>query len=152
MAHIEKRMTIHAPVERVYRLARDPRSWETWWSNLSEADSVKGSGEAGTRVEHFYRMLGIPFHVTTLVQEDHADPHEARWKGKIEGPLAGEQTWTYRATNDGADTEVEVEIDYAIPGKVLGKVADRVLVERLEERAIEHTLDNLRVMCERPTP
>ncbi len=147
MAHIHKSLTIDAPIDEVYGLARDPRRWHTWWPNLTEGKLVQGEGEAGTVVEHAYRILGIPIPVTTRVLEDRRDGETARWRGAIDGPLDGEQTWGYRSVAGGKATEVTAELDYVIPG-VLGKVADDLVVERLQEHAIEHTLANLKLLCE----
>ncbi len=147
MAHIEKHLTIDAPIGEVYALARDPRRWNTWWPNLSASKLVRGDGGAGSVVEHTYRILGIPIGVTTRVLEDGRDGDTARWKGAIDGPLDGEQTWSYRSVAEGAETEVTAEVDYTVPG-ILGKVADDLVVERLQERAIEHTLANLKLLCE----
>ena len=147
MAHIEKRLTIDAPIDAVYSLARDPRRWNTWWPNLSESKLVSGDGGAGSVVEHTYRILGVPIEVTTRVLEDGREGDTARWRGAIDGPFDGEQTWSYRSVGGGKATEVTAEVDYKVPG-VLGKVADDLVVERLQERAIEHTLANLKLLCE----
>lgn len=148
MAHIEKSLTIDAPIDRVYGLARDPRRWHTWWPNLTEGELVKGEGEAGTVVEHAYRLLGIPIDVTTRVLEDHREGDTARWRGAIDGPLDGEQTWSYRSVAGGRATEVTAQVDYTVPGKVLGPAVDRLVVERIQEHAVEHTLANLKLLCE----
>ncbi len=147
MAHIEKSLTIRAPIDEVYSLARDPRRWQSWWPNLSQGKLVRGQGEVGTVVEHEYRILGIPIQVTTRVLEDHREGETARWKGAIDGPLDGEQTWSYRSAAGGEATQVTAELDYTIPG-FLGQVADDLVVERIQERAIEHTLANLKLLCE----
>ena len=146
MAHIQKRILIHAPVEKVYALARNPEHWNQWWVGLSEPEKLDGKGEVGTTVKLHYKMAGIDFPVTTRVIEDRADPNESRVKLEVEGPLEGKQDWTYKAK--GKDTEVDARIDYTVPGKAVGKLIDKVLVEKMTERSAEHTLENLKLICE----
>lgn len=146
MAHIEKTTLIHAPIEKVYAFARDPNHWSDWWVGLSEAENITGTGEAGTVVRHHYKLAGISFPVTSRVLEDRPGPKEAYWKGTFAGLLSGQHEWTSKAM--GEATEVTVKIDYTVPGKALGRFADRLLIERLQEKAMEHTLENMKVMCE----
>ena len=147
MAHLKKSILIHAPVEKVYALARDPNRWATWYVGLSEPEEVSGEGEVGTVVKHSYLLAGMRFPVTSRVLEDHISPEGGRWKGKIEGPLAGEHTWVY--TPKGGDTEVTVDIEYTVPGSALGRIADRLIIERMQERSLEQTLENLKMVCEK---
>ena len=146
MAHIRKSILIHAPVEKVYNLARDPERWNAWWVGLSEPEEIKGKGEPGTIVKHKFTMAGLSFPVTSKVVEDQPGTRKAHWKGMIEGPLAGQHEWTYVAK--GSDTEVVTDIDYTVPGKALGKFADKMIIERLQEKSTEHTLENLKLLCE----
>lgn len=146
MAHLKKSILIHAPVEKVYAVARDPNRWAAFFVGLGEPEEVTGDGGVGTVVKHSYLMAGVRFPVTSRVLEDHVSPEGGRWKGKIEGPLAGEHTWTYTSKN--GETEVTVDMEYTVPGKALGQIANRLLIERLQERATEQTLENLKLLCE----
>lgn len=146
MAHIKKSILIHAPVEKVAAFARDPQQWAAFWVGLSEPEEVSGTGEVGTVVKHSYLMAGVRFPVTSRVLENQVAPEGVRWRGKIEGPLAGEQTWTYTPKNSG--TEVTADIEYTVPGAALGRIADRLIIERIQERAIQQTLENLKLLCE----
>ena len=145
MASLKKSILINAPFEQVHAVARDPKRWETWYVGLSEPEKVTGDGGVGTVVQHSLLLAGIRFPVTSRVMEDHIDAMGARWKGKIEGPLAGEHTFTL--TPKLGDTEVTVEMEYTVPGKLLGKIVDRLIIERMMERNIEHTLENLKMVC-----
>ncbi len=146
MAHLRKSILIHAPVEKVAAFAGDPKNWATFWVGLSEPEELTGQGEVGTVVKHSYLMAGMRFPVTSRVLENTAGPEGTRWRGAIEGPLSGEQTWTYRR-KDG-DTEVTADIEYTVPGSALGRIADRLIIERMQERALEQTLGNLKILCE----
>lgn len=146
MAHIKKSILIHAPVEKVFAFARDPKHWASFWVGLSEPEEVSGTGEVGTAVKHSYLMAGVRFPVISRVLEDQIGPEGARWRGAIEGPLAGEQIWIYKPKND--DTEVAADIEYTVPGAALGRIANRLIVERMQERALQQTLENLKLLCE----
>ena len=146
MTQIKRSILIHAPVDKVYAVARDPNRWPTWFVGMDEIDKLTGSGEVGTVVEFGYAMAGMRFPVTVEVLEDHVGPEGARWKGKIGGPLAGEQTWVY--TPKGSDTEVTVELEYTVPGKALGQIANRLIIERTQERSADETMENLKALCE----
>lgn len=145
MAHLTKSILINAPFEQVHALARDPKRWATWYVGLSEPETVTGEGGVGTVVKHSMLLAGIRFAVTSTVLEDHIDSTGGRWRGKIDGPMAGEHTFTL--TPKHGDTEVTVEMEYTIPGKLLGKIVDRLIIERMMERNIEHTLENLKLLC-----
>lgn len=139
MAHIKKSILIHAPVEKVYALARDPRRWDAWYAGLSEPTEITGQGEAGTVVKHSYLLVGIHFPVTSRVLEDHIGPERGVWRGTIEGPLDGGQTWTYTPQHGG--TEVTADIEYTVPGAALGRIADRLIIERIQAHSLEQTLE-----------
>jgi uncharacterized membrane protein len=146
MAYLKKSILIQAPIEQVYALARDPSRWATFYVGLSEPEEVIGEGEVGTTVKHTYLMAGMRFPVTTVVLEDEIAPTGGRWRGKIEGPLAGEHSWSYMPKEGG--TEVTVEMNYTVPGAVLGRIADRLIIERMQSHATAQTLENLKLLCE----
>lgn len=146
MAHIHKMTTIDAPIEKVVAFAYDARHWNDWYANLSEPEEIIGEGGVGTVIRHHYHMAGIKFPVTSTILEQTTGPKEATHKLKFEGPLAGNQEFRYKAVGD--KTEVAIDIDYVIPGKALGRIADNLLIERMQEKAMEHTLENLKLMCE----
>lgn len=146
MAHIKKNISIQAPLEKVYAVARDPNRWSAWFVGMDEVEKLTGGGEPGTVAEFGYTMAGIRFPVSVEVIEDHIDSEGARWRGKIIGPLAGEQVWTY--TPKDRDTQVVMDMEYTVPGKALGKIANRLVIERTQERSAEQTLENLKALCE----
>ncbi len=144
MAHLTKSILINAPFEQVHALGRDPKRWATWYVGLSEPETITGEGGVGTVVKHSMLLAGIRFPVTTTVLEDHIDSTGARWRGKIEGPLHGEHTFTFTPKYGG--TEVTIDMEYTIPGKLLTKFVDRLIIERLMERYIAHTLENMKLL------
>ncbi len=146
MTQIRKSILINAPIEKVYAFARDPEKWNRWFVGLSVPEETKGHGEAGTTTKHKYTMAGVEFPMIAKVVEDTPGPKVARWRGTFEGPLSGQHAWTYTAKGDA--TEMAGELDYTIPGSIIGKIADKLVIEKLQERAIEHSLENLKLLCE----
>ena len=146
MAHVKKSILIHAPPEKVHALARDPNRWPAWYVGMGEIEKLTGEGEAGTVVEFTFLLLGMRFPVTVKVLEDRIGPEGSRWEAKMEGPLAGEHTWTHVPQN--GDTETTADIEYTVPGAALGKIANRLIIERMTEGGLEQTLKNLKLLCE----
>lgn len=146
MAHLHQTMMVEAPIDEVYRTARDPHNWSTWFAGLSGPERISGDGEVGTTADFTFVLAGVGFPVTVEVADDTVLPEGATWKGKISGPLEGEQRWTYRP--HGLETEVIVEVDYSVPGALLGRVADKVIIERMMERSFHHSAENLKLLCE----
>lgn len=147
MAHIHKSILVHAPaVAEVTTLAFDPHRWHTWFVGLSEPEQVEGTGEPGTVVMHGYLLAGIRFPVTTRVVRAERTERAGHWEATIEGPFDGRQIWTYTAVPEGV--RVDVEMDYTIPVVLLGKFADLLFIERIQNRAMEHTLENLKMLSE----
>lgn len=147
MAHLKKTIFINASVPQVYAVARDPKRWSTWFNGLTEPEKITGTGEAGTVVQQKYLLAGKEFPLTMRVLEDHLESNEAEWKGKFEGPISGDHTWTYHARE--GKTEVTVDLNYTVPGGVLGKIADTMIIERMQERAADQSLENLKLICEK---
>ena len=76
MTHIHRSITVNAPLEKVYALARDPQHWNDWWSGLGAPDKVIGNGEAGTVVEARVRIEETR---PTVVMFDTALPDGDGW-------------------------------------------------------------------------
>ena len=146
MPTIKRSIWINAPVTTVNEIARDPEHWGHWYAGLSDPKEVNGTGEVGTAADYTYEMIGMHFPVTIVVNEDFISPSECRWTGLIHGPLAGRLHCLYLAKDGG--TEATFEIEYTVPGKVLSLIINSLIVERIEENALEHTLQNLKVLCE----
>ena len=147
MSHIYKSILVNAPIDKVYKFARDPNRWNLFFVGLSAPDEIKGTGDAGTVVKHHFTMMGISFPITTKVVDEKLVGTKAYWKGAIEGPLTATNEWNYIAKG-AEETEISINIDYTIPGKLLGKVVDKLLIERIQEKAAATTLENFKLLCE----
>ncbi|HEX9162920.1 MAG TPA: SRPBCC family protein [Thermoanaerobaculia bacterium] len=150
MPNIEKKILINAPLDAVFAFATDPQRWNDFFVGLTVPDEVNGTGKPGTIVKQHYLLAGFTFPVTTRVLVNDFGPKQATWKAAIDGPLAGTQEWLYTAK--GNTTEILTKIDYTVPAKALGKITDHLVIEKMEERAFEHTLENLKLLCETKVP
>ncbi|MBU2603341.1 MAG: SRPBCC family protein [Actinobacteria bacterium] len=146
MAHIHHTSRIGATVDQVYRVARDPQTWSTWYVGLEGPESLTGSGEAGTVGNFAFMLAGMRFPVTVEVLEDAQSSDGASWTGRIGGPLEGEHHWTYRPHGD--ETEVTLDVTYTVPGSALGRLADKIVLEKMMERNMHNSVENLRTVCE----
>ena len=146
MYRVRKTITIHATPEFVYRKARDPKFWGTWFTGLIGPKALEGDGSVGTVVEYAYALAGLEFPLTIEVTDDVMTPKYCRSSGTIKGPFSGTQTFEYVETEDG--TEVTLEMAYTIPGSALARMANILVIESMEERSAELTLENLKLLCE----
>jgi Polyketide cyclase / dehydrase and lipid transport len=154
MSQIKKHVVIHASLGKVIGLARDPKRWGEWYCG-SSGEKVLACGTSSRRLE-----VGMRFPLTQKVLEDWASAAGARWRVRSTGPLEsvqvesdrefvllpGEQVWDYRPSN--GNTEVRVEVDFDVPPKLADRGAAPAEVDRLEAETLEHTLANLRALCE----
>lgn len=150
MAHIHKRIVIHAPyADVVPRMIRShPEDWPQWYLGLSAPTKVTGDGEIGTVSEHEFLLAGRRYPLTHEVVESKDDGTVAHWRATFKGPIEGWHRWTYHLV-DG-DTEVEVDHEYRLPAGAIGKLVDVVFVERMMDRMLEQSLHNLKMLVEAP--
>jgi len=146
MSHLKKSIFINTPLKKVVDFGTNPNKWALWYAHLSGPEKLTGEGEAGTKGEFKYSLLGIHLPMTVEVKESVTTETSHFWKGTFEGPLSGVQTFSYLSKDNG--TDVTVEIEYTVPGSILGKIADVLIIEKLQENATIHTLENLKAICE----
>ena len=147
MAHVHDTILINAPVDRVFAVGRDPRSWATWWVNLTKPKRVRGDGSAGTVLSYGHLVAGhaLPLKVRVLADRFDNDG-SGHWQGALDGPMQGQHCWDYVPCEGG--TQVTVDIDFAIPRRLPAEIADPTYLERMEGSAIHHSLENLKFMVE----
>ena len=159
MSHLKRSTRIHAPLERVYTTAHDPKHWSDWYVGLSEERDLNAATSLGG---HRHMMVGTPFPLTQRVLEDHLGKQEARWRARSAAPaesvevtrhcrllmLSGEHDWTYKSV--GGETEVTVVLDFVVPPEFLEQPSDQSTIEEIEAECLEQSLENLRRLCEVP--
>lgn len=146
MSVIKKIIIIDCPAEKVYKLATDPAKWHDWYVGLSEPEYIHGTGEAGTKINLKYKILGVDLPISCEIIENTEKGDCYVWKGIINGAISSRQTWTY--VPDEKSTEVMIDIEYEVPDNILGKLADILVVEKVQDKAMEETLNNLKTICE----
>lgn len=146
MSNLKKSIYIDAPVEKVALYGINPKEWGHWYAHLSEPEKLVGEGEVGTVGEFKYSLLGTHLPITITVKEFNESPKEFVWIGKVDGPMAGTQKFTYTEKNGG--TEVNADIEYTVPGSILGKIANLLIIEKILENSTVATLENLKAICE----
>lgn len=148
MTHITKRLVIDAPLATITPLFTSPERWSDWYVALSAPTRVDGAGDVGTYSEHTYQLAGHGYPIHHTVEEFDVKDVSAHWKGRFEGSFVGAHRWTYTSVN--GHVEVTVDHEYELPGKMLGRIADALFVERMVARNLEHSLENLKMLCEEP--
>ncbi len=142
MAHIEKSVTIDAPLAEVFRYASNLKKVSEWFP-LDTRNPTHELAEKGAKYDWSYNMVGVKFEGTAEFTD--VVPNE-RARLKTTGGIPSQ--WEYRYASDGTRTTVAVTVDYEVPGKVLGKIADKLVVERVNANTVEHALANLKAICE----
>lgn len=146
MWSIKKSIYIDRPVDEVSQYATDPTRWFEWYVGLSEPENLVGKGETGTTMDMKYTMLGMHLPVSIEVVETSKEDNGYSWKGIVKGAISSEQYWTY--VPEGKGTDITLDMKYELPGKLIGKVANTLIIKKLMDNSVEHTLYNLKYICE----
>lgn len=145
-ARAQGRVQIHAPLESVYALVRNPRLVHTWQVGIIEADRVDGTGARGTHVRTSYLVSDALYPLGLTVVEDTLELGRARWVADVIGPMTGRQAITIVATAGAVD--VSFEFEYTVPEGAVDIPADHQRFVDDMQDAVCRSLDNLRVICE----
>jgi uncharacterized membrane protein len=128
MAHLEARVTVQAPADRVWTAVHeDLEAAPRWTGYLKRAVLLDGDGPGpGRRVRY---DLDLPGGISlTLLPTLWDRPH--RCEGEfVDSPLEG--TWSYVYTESGGATDVAYTMDYRLRG--LLRFAGGLLDSRYEE-------------------
>jgi diacylglycerol O-acyltransferase / wax synthase len=146
MAHIEKSVTIDAPVPDVYRFASDIARFPQWWPSLTEVKNFDEDHAApGKTYDWTYKMLGLTYHGTDEFTEVH--PLKAYSSRACAGDIT--HAFAHGFEDEGGKTRYTLSIDYTPPGSILGRLADNVFLRRHNEQEADQIVANLKAICER---
>jgi len=146
MAKIIRKISIHAPVEKVFLFVTSPDNWTKYVTSLSDIRDVSSPQvEPGTTFTWEYCMLGLTFKGKGTVIENEKN---SKFGLKMDGGLPNTEHYTFTPISGG--TELMVEIDLAIPGKIMQVVAKSSVVEKLNQKEAEGVLDKIKTFCENP--
>ena len=137
---VEEKLTIEAPIERVWEWVSDPHRTRRFMSHLTRWD-VEGERERGLGARYAIRLWVGSAEVGGLVEVVEYDPPcEMAWNSVTGIDQRGR--WRLRSRDDGR-TEVALRLSYQAPGGLLATVADRVSAP-LVARRLRESLHNLR--------
>ena len=123
MAKLKKSITIMAPVEKVYIYVSNSKNLPAIWPSLIDIWDIKDLTDGRTTNCWAYKMAGIHFEGTTMIEY----VEKESIKSTTEGGIRSIQLWTFVPINDV--TRVTFEVEYNIPIPVLGKLAEAVIVK-----------------------
>ena len=138
MAKLEKTITIHAPVEKVFTYMTQPEDLLEIWPSFVDVRDVQPLPNGGHHFHWVYKMAGMRFEGdsddTEFVLNERVVSHT---KGGIESTIA----WRFEPHN--GDTQVTFDSEYHVPVPLLGKLAEAFIVKQNEHEA-ETILANLK--------
>ncbi len=146
MIKIHRKISIHAPVDKVFDFMDDPHNLPEVWPSMVEVRNVTPAPAGGYNFDWVYKMAGIRIDGTTETIE-HA-PNERIVTQSKKG-IDSKFTWKYRY--EGNITEITVDTEYNIPIPLIGKLAEALIVKQNEHEA-DTLLDNLKNRMEIVTP
>jgi uncharacterized membrane protein len=129
MAKVERRITINAPVEKVFNYIADPMNNSEWVPSVMEIKDVSGSG-VGQHHRWTYKMAGVLLKGETTVTE-----HLPNERIVAQGKGGVTSTWIFNFKTHDGGTIMELDIEYTIPIPVLGKIAEKIMLKRNEREA-----------------
>jgi uncharacterized protein YndB with AHSA1/START domain len=147
MSTVHVKITINAPVERVWETVMDPHrlgEWVTIHRRLKDVD--RDPQREGAAMEQVLHMRGVSFNVHWTLTEVNP-PNLAVWEGR--GPAYSKARIRYELSGDDSHTEFDYTNEFSPPGGALGRVASRVIVGAASEREATSSLNRLKALVEK---
>jgi ribosome-associated toxin RatA of RatAB toxin-antitoxin module len=142
MATIQRKLSIEAPVERVFAYVNDPQNFPTYWPSMVEVSNVKHRPDGGNGFDFLYKMAGVKLRGHSDSVEYVENKHVT---SKSEGAIPSRFDWDFSG-HDGV-TDISLKVDYQLPSSALGKLTEPILT-RINERECDSMLDNLKSTLE----
>ncbi|MEW6404042.1 MAG: SRPBCC family protein [Chloroflexota bacterium] len=146
MIKLQKTVSIHAPVAKVFGFLQDPHNLPEIWPSMIEVKDVSPSPAGGFNFGWVYKMGGLRFDGASETIEY---VENQRIVTRSTKGIDSRFTWVYQRM--GNDTKLTVDIEYSVPIPVLGKLAEAIIVKQNEHEA-ETLLKNLKVRIELEMP
>jgi uncharacterized protein YndB with AHSA1/START domain len=149
MSLVHVKITIDAPVQRVWDTVMDPNRLEEWVTIHRDVRNVSAQPlEQGATMDQVMHVRGLSFRVHWTLVEMQA-PTYAEWDGR--GPAHSRARIRYQLSGDNDEaTEFEYTNEFTPPGGRLGNLASRVIVGAASEREAHNSLTKLKVLVENP--
>lgn len=148
MSVVHAKISIDAPIQRVWDTVMDPHRLGEWVTiHRAIRDAPDGPLHPGATMDQLMNVRGFRFQVHwTLVSVE--EPTLAEWKGR--GPAHSRARIRYALTDNGEGaTEFEYTNEFSAPGGRLGNLASRVIVGAASEREAHSSLTRLKALLER---
>jgi uncharacterized membrane protein len=146
MANVHKKITIHAPIDKVFAHMTDPRNLPEIWPSMVEVKNVRPGTHGGFNFDWVYKMGGMHFNGSSDTTEFVHNKHQVTKSTK---GIESKFTWDYETIKDG--TQLTLEVEYKVPVPLVGKIAEAVLAKQNEHEA-NLMLENLKNKMEIETP
>ena len=144
MAKVSKKISINAPVSKVFSFVTSPDNWTRYVTSLVDVKDVSSSDvKPGTTFRWTYRMLGMNFHGRGYITEN---VKNKKFGMKMEGSFPIHETYIF--IPDGDSTELSVEVEYEMPGKIMGVIANKGLMEKINKKESDNVLSKIKLLCE----
>lgn len=139
MPTIQRSISIHAPVARVFDYVADPTHLPKIWPSMVAVSNVEPHPN-GNSFDWDYKLLGMRI-------RGHSDPVDlVQYERQVTRSVKGiPNTFRWLYTSHDGDTEVTLEVDYKVP--VFGRLLEGA-VGRANEREAETLLRNLKTEME----
>ncbi len=148
MSVVHVKITIDAPVQKVWDTVMDPNRLGDWVTiHRGIRDAPTAPLKSGATMDQLMQVRGFRFQVHwTLVSVQ--EPTLAEWKGR--GPAHSSARIRYTLSKNGEGvTEFEYTNEFAPPGGRLGNFASRMIVGAASEREAHNSLSRLKALLER---
>jgi uncharacterized protein YndB with AHSA1/START domain len=142
MAHLIRKATVHAPVDKVYHYVEDKTHLPQFWPSLVEVSDIKTLPNGGKHYTWSRNLAG--FRLQGRAEDIEHVPNRKLVERHEKG-IDSTMTWLFE--EHGRDTEVTLEIDYSVPKQLKGKLKDDVVLKFSENEA-DAMLGNLRAQLE----
>jgi uncharacterized protein YndB with AHSA1/START domain len=148
MSTVHARITIDAPVQRVWDTVMDPDHLRDWVTiHRSVRDISDKPLRRGSTMDQVLHIRGVSFHVHWTLTDVSA-PTRAEWEGH--GPAHSIARIRYELSGDGeGPTHFDYMNEFAPPGGRLGNAASRFIVGATSEREAHTSLARLKALVER---
>ena len=131
MPMIERKITISAPVKKVFEYIKDPKMTPEWLPGMIETkDIVQTKEGVGSTHNWVYKMSGMTFEGKNITDEFIEDKKIVI---RSEGSIKTLWNWDFKPHDDG--TRLELLLEYSVPMPVLGKLAEKIVLKQNEKEA-----------------
>lgn len=144
MAIITKKVSINAPVAKVFGFVTNPENWTKYVTSLVEVKNISSPKvEKDTTFNWTYRMLGMNFHGKGHVTEN---TKNKKFGLKMEGSFPITESYSFATVEKGS--ELTIEVQYEMPGKIMSVVANKGLMEKINKKEADNVLSKIKLFCE----